>query len=333
MLLLSSSMLLLLGVAPVQAAGKPAYYHPDDVAGASERFGQAATAVGPAFEKAQTELARLGRALESLEQGMALLGEQAPAALATWAETTRRTVSVQYLQTQRHVDLLQDDYANVFSAALERAITTVGKGYTLKECAPTSGSSVTSLMRAGGGRASVQCEGEDLNARITEAVDRDAVLAANLDEINGIEWPSIGISPAPQPAAPLLGTAGPRYVQIDVLAERYFAARLDTHRERYEDAIAPLEEDIDSGAADAIQQAAGHREAYLRALASDGATLTAALQASLGKAAKKDASLRDLGLCANPAALGGCAGEDATEAVVRALQADKKFSKAMEKLR
>ena len=110
--------LLLAGSSLAQPVG---YYHPDDVAARSKVFVAAAEQMAPAFDAAQQKLGGLGRGLQTLEVGDALLGTRVPADFADWSRAQRKAVTVQFLQVQRHVDLVQDDFGGVFGAALERA--------------------------------------------------------------------------------------------------------------------------------------------------------------------------------------------------------------------
>lgn len=311
---------------PAALAGPAGYYHFDDIAAQSKRFSEAAEAMGPAFDKAQTTLGKIGRDMEDLERNTALLGTDA---LDGWYASTQRSITGQYLQIQRHVDLLQDDYNNIFTEAAGRAIEQVGARYDLSECTRSGGVS-SMLRRSTSGGSSGGCKGEDVNAQIAAAIDSDSALAADVREINAVPWPEIVVEPAAQAPHPVTGTA--RYVSLTALANTYLDARADKRLEAFEDALSPLEDGLDSGDEAAIAEAARLKEAYRAGLAEDGAALQAALLKSLAKAGKKLPGFTEVGLCANPEGLGGCTGEDITASVMALLRDDGKFQKAIDKI-
>lgn len=320
-------MLLWLAIQPA-LAGAPGYYHPDDIAGKSQQFAQAADAMGPAFDEVQMTLSRLGRSLEALERSTALLGDAAPPELAVWFEQTQRSVTGQYLQVQKHVNLLGEDYATVFTEAVSRAVAQVSANHALTECTQSGG--VSSMLRRSASGASTTCSGTDFNDVIATAIDADPLLRADVTELNALEWPSITIEPVAQPVAPVTGTA--RYVMVGRLAKKYLEDHADARLEAFEDALSPIEDDVNAGDPEAIAEAGRLKEAYLAGLAEDGAVLRAALETSLAKAGKKVPGLSEVGLCANPAGLGGCEGEDITSIVMDLLREDRKFQKAIAKL-
>jgi len=313
-----SALLLCLGLTVgAHAAPTAGHYHPDQVAQKSEVFHQAAVALGPRFDDVQGALARLGRALEGLDLAVATLGTDAPPELVDYAAATRRTATGQYIQVQRHVDLVQEDTARTFEAALARAVDGLGSEYDLEECGV---SGVAAMMGRGG-----SCKGTDLNPRLAEALDADPELRADVGEIAEVPWPEVTVASTPQPVVPVTGTA--RWVAMHALVKAFADPSLDGHTEDLEDALAPLEDGLAAGDAKAIATAEKHRATYEAALAADGQVLRSALKDALEKAEKKG-GLREVGLCANPGELGGCAGEDVTREVIAAMQADKRFLKA-----
>ena len=305
-------------------AGTPAHYHPDSVAGSSEVFRASAEELAPAFDAAQTSLASLGRDLEGLEVGVALLGDTAPGALSQWSQTAQETVTVQYLTVQHHVNAIQDGYGQVFGGALQRAID-AQPGYTIVECASGGGLSAMMGRRSGSG----SCEGEDLNPALTTALDADATLRSELTELTGVAWPEIGLEAQQQPAVAITGTG--RDVDVATLADALIGNLLDSRLEDFEDALAPLEDDIDEGSESTIAEAAELKRTYEARLATDGAALITAVSEALARAGKKN-NTDNIGLCANPTGLGGCGGDDATAAVLDLIRDDRKLAKAITRI-
>ncbi len=307
------------------AAGPAAYYHPDTVAEQSVRFAQSAEQAGGAFDRAQQEVGQLGRALEELEAGMGMLGDSAPEASRAWAEQTRKEGLAQFVSVQRFVDAIQTDYSGAFEAALKRALPKVsgGGGGGVAVCKPSG-----PRMGPGGGGGSRSCEGQDLSPALAKAIDADAELERALAEIMGRSWPSIALTPAPQPVVALTGTE--RWISASALVDTFLADRVSARTELLEDGQSELEDGIEAGDAAAIQKASAMKEAYLKGLGEDGAALRAAATEALARAAKKGSLPGGVGVCANPRALGGCPGDDISEAALPVLKADKKLVHALE---
>lgn len=305
-----TSIALLLGAAALaQPAG---YFHPDDVAARSKVFVGAAEKMGPAFEGVQQSLGGLGRGLQELEVGGALLGDRVPSGFAAWSTEQRRTVTGQFLRVQKHVDLVQEDFGGVFGAALDRALE--AEGGALQEC--TKGSGVQALMR----RPGAGCTGTDRNGALARALDADPGLEQAVTEILDIPFPELGVEDRSWAPVALTGTA--RWVSAAALADRFAGAALAREAAALEDRLAPLEARIAGGDASAVAEAAEARSAYEAALAGAGTTLLEAATKALDKA-----GAGDVGVCPNAASFGGCAGADASREVLRTLAEDKRFTK------
>jgi len=289
------------------------HYHPDDVAARSKVFVAAAEQMGPAFESAQQQLGGLGRGLQSLEVGSALLGTRVPDGFAGWSQAQRKTVTGQFLQVQRHVDLVQDDFGGVFGTALERAIT--AQGSSLQEC--TKGTGVQALMR----RPGAGCPGEDRNGALARALDSDAQLKSDVAEILAIPFPELGVESRAWTPVPLTGTE--RWVSAAALADAHARPALERASAALEARLAPLEARMTSGDASAVTEAAAARAAYEAELAAAGVTLLDAAQRALEKAGSGG-----VGVCPNAETFGGCTGTDATATVLGLLAADKRFMKS-----
>lgn len=317
--------LLLCGSALAAGEG---YYHPDDVAAKSRRFAEAASSVGPAWEMAQSAASRTGKALTDLDLGVALLGEAAPAGVADRAKATRKASTAQFLSLQRHVDLIQEDYGQSFQAAMDRALRKVDKGGALVVC--TQGGGLAGRFGPGGPGAA-SCAGDDMNGALASAIDADPELARALADIASVPWPALDLPSLTEAALPLTGDGA--WIQAAPVARALIGELLITRQEQLEDALAPLEEGLEVSDADAIARAASLRADWERALAKDGAALRVELIAALARAEKRKTVPSGIGFCANPPALGGCVGSDVTDAVLPALLADAKLTKALARLR
>jgi len=315
--------MLLLPFVIAALAAEPAHYHPDRVAAESALFAKYAEAQGPRFETLQRDLVRWSTAVEALERAVLLAGDRAGAEVSAWAEDTRRTLVHQYMTAQAHVGVVEDDSAETFGAALERALAPMQERYALTECA--SASSILSLAGPGG-RGSHACDGENINGALGSALDADEALAAAVDEMIAIEWPAIVLTPTPQAAVPLSGPPSGEgaHLQLAALAEVLDADVLRTMSENLEDKLAPLDEALSAGDADALAEAEGIRARYEAAMAERGGQLLSAIEKPLSKLAKGGVAL-----CLNPPELGGCPGDDLTAELAPALAADRKVQKAL----
>jgi hypothetical protein len=294
-------------------ATTPAHYHPDDVAKKSAVFGKVSENRGPAFEDRSGKIESAGNALSELELGVGLLGASAPDGLKAWASGTRRKIVGEKLRLQKHVDLLQDDYARVFTAAVDRALPTVGQGYTVEVC---GASGVLAMM----GRKN--CPGTDLNEALAKAIDADTGLQKELADISSVEWPSFEVPKEAEPVVALTGTT--RWIAGGAVADKLLGPWVAQKQNTLQSAIDKVMPDEPTK--DDIAKAQALKDAYLVDLGKAGDTFRTAIAGSLARAAKKGGPA-DVGWCANPAALGGCPGEDVTDAVMSNLVADKKFLK------
>ncbi|MCK6521717.1 hypothetical protein L6R49_09785 [Myxococcota bacterium] len=310
---------LALLLSPLAFAATAGYYSPDNVAAASAAFRRYSDALMPRFEKAERDIAVANNAVSELELGVLVLGERAPDTLRAHYKSTRKTVTVSFLQTQAHIALLEDDSAATFGAALERAIAGMSGSYTATECA--AGPSGIAAI-AGPGRGPSTCAGDDLNAPLAAAIDKDPALLAAIDEILALEWPDTTIPKATQPLVPLTG-AGPVYIQVDDLAIALLSRQIEALGATFEEEISPLERGLEAKDPQALADAKAARDRYEAGVSAAGAKMLAAVEKSLKKRGESVA------LCANPAAFGGCEGEDKTDLLVRALQTDKKVQKAL----
>lgn len=309
---------LLLGTA---MAGPAAFYDPEAVASASTRFKSATDEVGPRFLAVEAQLRKLSPAVEDLELASALARDAIGKTGRTWASSTRTAAVEAHLRAQAQVDQVQNGYVQAFEAALTRALPTVGAGREVKEC--TGGTGMAAMMAR-----KTPCVGDDLSAALAAKMDADPQLIADIAAIANLPWPEVSVPSQAQPVIPLTGSDG--FIELAPLARALVADRLERRADNFDRAVAPLTEAVDAGQAEAIAEAQKARDAWERGLGSDGQVLLPLLQEAVARL-KKDAGL-SVGLCANPAALGGCEGKDRTAELLPMLTADKKLTKAIASL-
>ena len=304
-------------VASAFASPAPAWYDPNRVAAQSAAFAGFSEQSVPRFDALQGELSSASTALAELEMGVLAVGERAPADLLTHMATLRRQAAHGYLVAQAYVDTLQEDSANTFGGALERALLTLAETHTLKECMRPTG-----MAAMGPGRSGPKCEGEDMSAKVAEALDADPQLAADIEEILSIEWPDLKLTPSEQPVIPLSGDQN--HIRMSALLQTLAPGQFKALGSSLEESLAPLRPQMEGPDPEtALAEAAALREQYEQAVAAVGnevlETITPALEKQGGS----------VGICTNPAALGGCPGEDLTSSRLSKLAADRKVRKRL----
>lgn len=303
-------------------AGEPGHYHPDQVGQHSKVFVEASAKVAERFGAVEAEMARVSPDLVQLDQAAILCSRRASQEFSSYAATVRRDGAHQTAVVQAFVDTLVEDFERTFGSAMERALPAATEGYEVSLC---KGSGIHALM----GRT--QCEGTDLAPLIGKQMDLDELLAADVAEILGLEWPGFEVQGHTQAVVPITGVGG--FVQFDLLVDILVAQRVKGIQARHAAALEEVAPDLEEGETraqreQALQKAQDLREIYESELADLGEELFAAVEASLGRNARKGAPAA-VGVCANPKNLGGCSGEDLTDIVMPLLEADKKLAKAL----
>jgi hypothetical protein len=306
---------LLLGAA---LAAPPAFYDPDQVAGASALFKAATDEVGPRYLAIEGQLRRLSPAVEELELATALAQDRIGKDGRAWAIGTRTAAVEARLAAQAQVDQVQDGYVQAFEAALARALPGLSAGREVRECFGGTGMAALMARRT-------PCAGDDLSPALAASMDADPALQAEIARIAALPWPELTLPSQAQPVVALTGSEG--FIELAPLARAIAGERLELRADAFDRAVAPLMDQIDAGDAEALAQARGARESWERGLAAEGQVLLPLLEEALGRL-KKGAGA-SVGLCPNPSALGGCEGQDRTAELLPLLAADKKLAKAI----
>jgi hypothetical protein len=299
-------------------AAEPAWYTNNGVAAASARFAAAAQASAPRYDQAQKDLEAASATLQELELGALLGAGAAEAEFGPWARDTRKRTNALFLALERDVEKATEAYSAAFEAAVARALPPVAKGRTVTECRPRGGS----MMMPG----KPNCPGEDLSKAIAAQVDKDPVLEAAVKELSAQLFPDV--RPKPRTFAPIPLTGGTNIVSLPRLGKVFAKEAVARHQAALLAAIEPLETRIADGDAAALEAAKKARQDYEAAMAQTGAALIEATK-GLAERAEKTGGITQIGLCANPAALGGCGGEDISAMIIALGKEDKKFQKAV----
>lgn len=309
----------------VSSAFAAGFYHPADIARESALYDKAAATAGGTFEQAQKQAEAYAIALRDYELALDLLGERAPAGERERQAQLEKEFHREFAVLEAFANTMMEDFDAVFGAALERALA---KHPGAVECEAVIATGAALPGMPAPTKKNPACKGDDLNATIAKAMDGDATLRRELDEILGLPWPELKLDAAPQPVV----GGGTRYVHVDAMFRKLAPDALRRIDQQDEDARLPLQAAVEEGTAKrnadelrakaaAIDQATRDRRAAL------AAPVLSAAQAASEKWAKKGEPT--VGFCANPATLGGCSGTEATDAIVARWAADKKVLAAL----
>ena len=293
------------------------HYSPNSVASASLTFARYAEALGPKSEELEEAMAVSAKAVKEVDLAVNLLGARGEP-LHDWRGELRKSYAHQGLEAKSFSDWIQDASTSVFTQAMDQAISSLG--LDVVECASRGGlASITGPMGGGGSR----CEGADRSAEIARAMDANADLSGVVDQLLAEPWPALELPSGAAPSVDWTGSEGT--IRFGVVAQALIPARLEALEEELDRNLGDLDRELSAGDAEkALEEATAHRLAYEAALAAEGERLLAALE----KGAVKNGF--EVGLCANPPALGGCEGPDRTKEFLAWAREDKKVTKALQ---
>ncbi|MCO4744111.1 MAG: hypothetical protein KC912_04945 [Proteobacteria bacterium] len=296
------------------------YFHPDDLAGASTSFARASEAA-PIYEEAESTSRDMAASLTLYEENLDLLGDRAPAAERERLATLLKAYNREQAQLQAFAGALMEDFDQVFTGAMERAVAAHPDAVLCETVVRTRALPGMPAKE----EANPDCKGENLNAAISAAMDADPVLTGAIDELLGREWPAITQPTDAQ--APIGGESS--WVSVDRFFEEGAKASLTTIRRDDENDRLPIAAALEEGADPASQLELAHQitEKTAARRASFAAPVFAATDKALAKRAKKGKTTASW--CANPSTLGGCTGENANREMLEALLGDKKVAKAL----
>ena len=314
-------MLALLFAATAAAAG---FYHPNDVAGASERFASAQGELLAPLEARQQTARELSNALRSYREGLDALGADAPAEQLARLATAETAYLRQFEALQRFADTLVGDFDEAFTAAMERALSAQG-GAT--ECVREIAVGPRVPGMAGRTQANPACQGDDLNQALAAAIDADPTLIEVLPTILQRPWPDLAVAESPQPPV----GAGDRYVHLQALLTAGAGSALRAIDRDDDDQRMAIEAKLEDGAdAAELETLQGVGEQIAQSTAAKRAQLAQPIRQAadkeLGKWAKAEGPTA---WCVQPQRLGGCVGTDATAELVPRLLDTKGVGKAL----
>ncbi len=303
-------------------AGPTGYYHPFDLGQTSVLFREASNGAMGGMEEQSRNSVLMSRSLQNYQQSLDLLGDRAPAAERERLDKIEAAFNRDFAVLQAFADTVIEDVDTEFKAAVERAIATLEATAVECEREIQDGPQVPG-MRARM-KPNPECKGEDLNEKLAEVLDADPALKAAVGEITAMQWPKITV-----PADAVDPIGGPRHIHT----REFFMAgardamiaidRADDEARLVFEAAIEEGEDLSAyvGAAKKVTAETAAKRAALAAPVMEAAD--GVLAKWVGKGEKPT------GWCANPEALGGCNGKDATKELTERLLGEKKVEKAL----
>lgn len=316
----------LLALISTAFAAPVGYWHPQDLAAQSQLFARANDAAAATWEQLSRRSDSYARALRDHREALDLLGDRAPAAERERLAALEKEFNRQQAVVGAFAETFIEDFDAEFSAAVGRARAAMGG--TIVECQGTvaDGPQVPGLRPRT--RPNPDCQGEDLNRDLAAKIDADPQLAAALDEMLALEWPSLELEATPVPPV----GQGSRHVPVLALMRQGAGPTLRAIDQADDRARMPLEAAIEEGAtpdqlAAKVADARKITEQTAARRAELAAPVLAAAEGVLAKAQKKGEPAT--AWCAQPQILGGCTGDDAGSTLVPHLLAQKKVKKAL----
>jgi len=312
----------LIALASTAIAGPTGYYHPFDLGQASELFGEASNGALLGMEPQNRNAVLMSRSLQTYRQSLDLLGSRTPDIERQRLDQLEKDYNREFAVLQAFADTIIEDVQTEFEGAVTRAIAQLGATAVQCEREIPDGPRVPGIR--GRTKRNPDCTGEDLNEALAGAIDADLVLKAAVTEITAMTWPTITV---PTTAADPVG--GPRYLDVRdffVMGARDHMTAID-HAD--DEARMVFEAAIEEGEDLSVHVEAA-RKITADTAAKRAAFATPVLAAADGILAKwVGKGEKPTGWCTNPAALGGCKGEESTVALSERLWAEKKVQKAL----
>ena len=315
--MLPSLFLMLTSISAAESSDL-AYYSSNEVAKNSSLFAQAAEISAPQYAQAETNIRKHSQILSEMEFNTAFLQDDG---LTEWFQYNQKRIIGYRLQISRHVSFMTDDYDKEFTAAVERAIESIGFEGTVEKC---EGNKMQAMMGT-----APKCDGQSLDKDIASRIDQDQLLKTALNEINALQWPASQVEEKEQAVTPITGAD--YYIDLYAFSSKFLQASIDDHGNWLEAQTDSIIEGLESGDSAAIKQAEVFRKAYNERIAADGQKLMSTLNMYAVKRVKKNDKLASIGFCGNVQALGGCTGQDVTAEMIQFLSNDKKFLKTLSK--
>jgi len=348
---------------PTVALGQEAYFSMGRLQAQSRLFGEVSAASQKNNERTQREVVGTGQALDDLGDALvaarAVTG-QAPQLLEGRRAALAEQFGADWTALNAFVDRLVTDTDRAFTEALARHVTAVEEreGVALATCEPPQG-----VLGMAMGQS--ECAGKDFTDWLVESIDADPTLAEVVQDVSSRPWPSVRaervlVAPVAVDDGAQLADSAPAFSLQEVYRDceafepvllavegAYRAASRDLQRaqEAHETNRYLFAGSLESLEDDEQQARAAELDADLQRLRAASEQLTqwrtrttaAALQLVWEQVAERESAVRKelgvdaVGVCLQPADLGGCTGPVVSDDVAAWLASHKKVVKAAEK--
>ena len=317
------SMILALVLNTSAVAG--GYYHPADIAQASEIYGQSAENAGNKAMEVERQADAIAQALVIYEENLDLFSIPSDDPRRAHQVSTKKSFNREVSVVREFVNAMLEDFDAEFSMAMERA---VAKHSGAVECVaqipvgrPLPG--IPSRMKD-----NPDCKGDNLNQAIAKSMDADPKLRAAVDEILALEWPSIT---DPNSQQTPVGQS-PSYMDAHAFFSKTIGDGLAAIRKSDGMARSELQLAVDEGAANddlktMVAEAQRITAQTFQARAALADPVLKAIDAFDAKRAKKGQA--STAWCLQPKRLGGCTGDDKTASQIELILADKRVMKSL----
>ena len=307
----------------VSSAIAGGYFHPNDIASESQRFRSASEQLVEPVDQAQIQAKAWARSLVDYEEALDLWGSEGSTSERQQLLVLRAQFSAQFDVLQQFTDTFVTDFDLLFSDAMARQL----------EAHPDAVQCERSL--AAGPRMpglparlvpNPDCLGDDLNPAIAAGIDQDAGLQSALDNLLNRTWPAITLdsSPVALPDSPT------RWIAVWPLAHAVMSASLRQIDKADLMARSALELELhDQMTAEATQALSERTRTLNASTAQQRHDSFVPLRAAVDKLSDRWTTKGEptTGWCLRPVKLGGCPGENATDALWDRLQEERSIQR------
>lgn len=303
----------------VSSAAAGGFFHPNDLAAESRLFQSASEQLVEPVDQAQLQAKSWAKALNDYEEALDLWGTAGTEAHRQDLAAYRGAFNQQFSALQDFTDTFVTDFDRIFSEAMARQLARHPEAAQCERSLPAAPSMPGLPTRL---KPNPECKGEDLNPKLAAGLDEDPVLQQALDELLHRSWPLVQLDASP---APVEGAA-PRWLDVRLTTHRVASDILRQIAKDDRMARSALELELGESMSPEEQQDLGRRT---RALNTTTASLRHAqfgpVQEAVDKLTERWARKGEpaTGWCLRPAKLGGCEGEDATDALWLRLKDDR----------
>ncbi len=307
----------------VSSAFAGGYFHPSDIAAESQRFRSASEQLVEPVDQAQLQAKAWAKALVDYEEALDLWGPEGSTSEREQLQSLKAQFSAQFDALQQFTDTFVTDFDVLFIDAMARQLARHPDAVPCERSVPAGRSMPGLPARV---VANPDCQGEDLNPALAAGIDQDAGLQSALDTLLNRTWPTLTLdtSPVPLPDNPT------RWIAAGPLAHAVLSASLRQIDKEDRMARSALELELHDQMTAEEGQALSERTRTLNAsTAQQRHDRFAPLRAAVDKVSSRWTAKGEptTGWCLRPVKLGGCAGENATDALWARLQEERSIQR------